>query len=241
VLQGGWYTAEHGVVVRNLSVSGPGAWDPYEQPNGWRGGTTTTVRVRGGKGTLRQVTETNRSMLLWYEPDGRPWWADGLGLPGSELVAAVEALSISGGQLTARPLPGLETVVPLPRFPGPDQVTEHFLATFAPRGGGPATSWNLQVSHGNAAFVPQPGARRVDVDGVVAWWTSVGATPGRGELTWTDARGRLFTITGAITETTALAAARSLAPLRPDDPRLVALAEDGAAVASPSSTAAVRH
>lgn len=226
VLQGGWYAATNGVVTRSLAVSGPGAWDPYDQPGAsFGGGPTTVVRVRGGRGTLHEFTDQTQSLLFWHEPDGAAWWAEGSGMHGPELLAAVEALTISGDRLTPHPLPGLSTAVPLPRIPGPTQVTEYFLAAFVPRGGRPDLQWNLQVGRGDEAFVPPAGARRTDVRGVVAWWTPQGATPGPGELTWNDDQGRRFSITGAPTETQALAVARSLVLLRPDDPRLVALAE----------------
>jgi hypothetical protein len=231
-----WYSLSGATVTRALQVSGPGAIDPYRAAAASSGGAfmgdTATVPVRGGTGTVYLLTTGPYpvAMLSWKEPDGTSWWADGEGLTRDQLLGAVAALQISGGRLTPEPVPGFDAMSVAPSGGQSSRTVRTFMAMFGnineDQGG-----WTLSVSRGQEPDRPTSGTVLVDVGGHPAWWTP--RSTASGVLSWTDDGGRAFQVSGTITEQRALAVARSLVAVRPDDARFAGLRE----AATPSSGA----
>jgi hypothetical protein len=89
-------TAERsGTLTAGLAVWGPGA-EPLGSGDGSLAARGTTARVR--------ATAPGQMEIAWHEPDGTQWVANASGL-GDGVAAALDALRIDDGQVTAGALP----------------------------------------------------------------------------------------------------------------------------------------
>lgn len=223
-----WYATTGGTVTARMQVDGPGAVDNYDHPVGGSGsfggkvGTETigdrTVRVYD----MLDAYDHPWTMYFWTEPDGGTWWADVQGLDGTAARAAVAGLRIDGGRLdpASQPdaLPQHGTGADAP----PGRHSRYFYAAFK-NVNEDAGGWSLEVGDGaDLGWQGVMGAHKVEVNGRPGW-----SSPQKSMtmLTWQGPDGNLYHVTGTITEAKALAVARSLAPVAPDDPRLVASKE----------------
>ena len=237
-------------IQAGLSVRGPSLTDPAAQLD--RKGlakdrytAVSTVKVRGTTGQLvagRTFTPGQANDLSWREPGTADWWSvEGFSLTGDQLVAAADALRITGATVDATHLP--QNLISLDyaqdaKGNGVTQLNPTWRATYSTTSGGDPVSWTLSVTTGSvyydsavtrAAGHALGSVHLVDLGGVTGYLVDESGPT----LTW--ARGGVyFKLEGELREVPGqnhaelfgltaeqeVTIAHGLVHVAPDDPRL---------------------